>query len=253
MFQIERQQAIVKYLNDHRTANVEELCEYFNVSKATIRRDINELARNNLIIKAHGGALMADDIQYQEIPYSQKRDVNSESKQKIGAAAAELIQDGDIIIVDSGSTTFEMIRHITKQIVLLTHDLMIALATAENSNIRTLVAGGEIRHDQYAFSGYDTVAFYRNHHAHKAFLGCDAINLETGLWTRTTDEAAIKQEIIQAAGQIILMTDQDKFSASAFCRFCGISAVDCIISDKFSSEQRSDVRLQDIQLIDAFS
>lgn len=249
MFQIERQAAIIEYLKDHKKSNVEELCEHFCVSKATIRRDITELANAGRLIKAHGGVLFPDSIQYQETPYLRKKDINQQSKQKIGERAVQLIQDGDIIIVDSGSTTFEMIRHINKHITLLTHDLMIALAAAENSNIRTILAGGQVHHKQYALTGYTTATFYRNYRASLAFLACDAVDPETGLWTTTPEETAIKSEIIQCATRNILLTDHTKFSTTAFCRLCGIESIDCIISDCYTDATRAALSRYDVELL----
>lgn len=251
MFQIERQAAIVDYLKNHKKSNVDELCAHFGVSKATIRRDITELAADGRIIKTHGGVLFPDRMLRPETPYLQKKDVNVLSKQKIGKAAATLLESGDVIAVDSGSTTVEMIRQINVPITLLTHDLNVAMAAAENSSIRTILSGGEIRPGQYALSGCSVTEFYRNHRVTKAFLACDAVDIDSGLWTATPEEASIKQEILRSASTAILLTDHTKFSSAAFCLVCRLDAVHCILSDQFTPELQNALTQQGIVWVEA--
>lgn len=251
MFQIERQAAIVDYLKNHKKSSVDELCIYFGVSKATIRRDITELAADGRIIKTHGGVLYPDYMLQPETPYLQKKDINAPSKQKIGKAAAALLENGDVIAVDSGSTTVEMIRQISVPITLLTHDLNVAMAAAENSNIRTILSGGEIRPGQYALSGCCVTEFYRTHRVMQAFLACDAVDIDSGLWTATPEEACIKQEILRSASTAILLTDHTKFSTATFCAVCRLDAIHCIISDHFSPSVQQSLEEKEIECIKA--
>jgi len=126
MFQIERQEKILQYINEKQTVRTQELSDLFDMSLVTIRSDINDLARRGLIIKSHGGAMSVQRRMNLEIPSVIRSQQNVEVKQEIASIAADLIEDDDVIILDSGSTTLEIAKRIkSRGVTAITNDLKI--------------------------------------------------------------------------------------------------------------------------------
>lgn len=233
MFQIERQEQILEYINKAQKANTSELAEHFNVSKVTIRRDIDFLASEGLIIKTHGGAVAVTQSIHTEVPYAFKISHNQDAKKNIGKLAASYIQDGDIIILDSGSTTLEIARNITQDhVIVVTDDIKIAMELAGKSNVTVNVCGGTLRDPVYTLTGNTAVDFFTKIHVNKTFLGCDAVDLDFGISNRTYEEVEVKSAMIQAADQVIMVTDHSKLDKKVFCNLCDISALDVLIIDE---------------------
>jgi DeoR/GlpR family transcriptional regulator of sugar metabolism len=250
MFQIERQDKILQYINKKKKANIKELSDVFEVSKVTIRRDLDELAGKGLIIKTHGGVMSIMNKLSFEIPYKSKSEVNSEQKKKIGIAAAELIEDGDIIILDSGSTTLEVAKNIKgKNITVLTNDLKVSMEVAQNPNAKLIVAGGSLNESVYTLTGSQTVETFKKVHVNKTFLGCDALDLAYGLTNRTMHEVDVKKSMIEAADEVILVTDSSKFGKRVFTFLCDTSEIDKLITDQIDDQLKTALESQDVEVI----
>ena len=128
MFQIERLNGIEDYVNQNGRADIAELSEVFNVSKVTIRRDIDTLEAEKRVIKTYGGVISVKRKINADVPQSKKMLENVDAKQTIGAKAASLIEDNDTIVLDTGTTTLAMGKNITaKNVTVITHDLLIAM------------------------------------------------------------------------------------------------------------------------------
>ena len=189
MFRIERQQEILNYVNEHQTAKNQEMARYFHTCLATIRNDINELALRGLLVMTHGGAVCLQHSSNKEIPSIVRFQQNIESKQAIASIAANMVEDGDVIILDSGSTTHEIATRLkASNVTVVTNDLRIALTLAEQGNANVIVAGGTLMASVYTLVGSETIDFLKNIKVHKLFLGCDAIDFNSGITNRTFDD-----------------------------------------------------------------
>lgn len=250
MFQIERQDEILEYINRAHKANTNELAEYFNVSKVTIRRDIDALASQGLLIKTHGGAVSVTKTQLHEIPYAFKAERNQDIKKCIGNVAASLIEDGDIIILDSGSTTLEIAKNIQqKRVTVVTDDIKIAMELSNKDNVTVIVCGGTLSDPVYTLTGNIAVDFFSRLHVNKTFLGCDAIDLEFGISNRTYEEVDIKSAMMRAADEIIMVTDNSKLDRKVFCYLCDISAIDKLIINEIDEKNRKGFTEKGVELI----
>ena len=239
MFQIERQEQILEYINQTQKANTAELAAKFNVSKVTIRRDIEALAASGLIVKTHGGALATNNSLIHEIPYSYKAERDQSAKKSIGITAARYIDDGDIIILDSGSTTLEIAKNITqKNITVVTDDIKIAMELSGKPNVTAIVCGGTLSDPVYTLTGNVAVDFFSRLHVNKTFLGCDAVDLDFGISNRTYGEVDIKTAMINAADEIIMVTDDSKLDRKVFCYLCDISAINKLIINQIDDRNR---------------
>jgi len=146
VFRIERQEKVLNYINENKTVKTQELAKAFGASLVTIRNDINELANRGLIIKTHGGAVCCQHRSNMEIPSVIRFQENIVSKQAIAALAADLIEDGDVIILDSGSTTLEIANRIKgKNITVITDDIKIGITLAGRieGSVRSNVFDGD--------------------------------------------------------------------------------------------------------------
>ncbi|MDD2960332.1 MAG: DeoR/GlpR family DNA-binding transcription regulator [Lachnospiraceae bacterium] len=250
MFQIERQEKILEYINKTKKANTNELANKFNVSKVTIRRDIDILASQSLIIKTHGGALALTNSLQSEIPYSYKAEHNPSAKKAIGIMASTLINDGDIIILDSGSTTLEIARRIDqKNITVVTDDIKIAMELSGKDNITVIVCGGTLSDPVYTLTGNTAVEFFSKLHVNKTFLGCDAVDFSFGISNRTYGEVDIKSAMIEAADEIIMVTDDSKLDKKVFCHLCSISKIDKLVINQIDERNRKGFTDSGVEII----
>lgn len=250
MFQIERQEQIINYINQAQKANTNELAEKFNVSAVTIRRDIDMLAADGRIIKTHGGAIAVAQSLKAEIPYSLKAEHNQDAKKRIGITAARYINDGDIIILDSGSTTLEIAKNISqKNVTVVTDDIKIAMELSCKENITVIVCGGTLSDPVYTLTGNNATDFFSRLHVNKTFLGCDAVDLDFGISNRTYEEVDIKSAMIQAADEIIMVTDNSKLDKKVFCHLCDISAINKLIINTIDDRNRRGFTEKGVEII----
>lgn len=240
MLQFERQEILLRHVNQYRKADVRTLGQLLGVSMVTVRRDIDDLAAKGLVMKTHGGVLSARSGLAYEIPFAAKSEANIAAKRSIGLAAAGLAGAGETIIIDSGSTTLEMARQLEPQpLTVLTNDLMIAVELAAKRPLQLIVAGGTLQESVYALTGNQTIDFFRSVHVDKAFMGCDAIDLSFGISNRSMEEVAIKRAMMDAADQVILLTDSSKLNSRVFSWLCGISRINTLVVDQLDESFRA--------------
>lgn len=250
MFQVEKQQKILNYVNKAKKATVIELSDFLGVSKVTIRRYLGELERKGLIVKIHGGALSLDNELSHDIPYASKKELHIIEKEKIGIAAAKLIEDGDVIILDAGSTTFEIAQHIeNKNVTVITNDVKIAFELSPKPNVTLIITGGLVQKNVYTVIGSTAESFLSKIHVDKVFLGADAINLEYGVTNRTLEEAAIKKAMLKAAEKSILVTDFSKMNNKALADVCKLDGINIIVIDHIDDEYRNAFEEKNVAII----
>lgn len=237
MFQLERKERLLQYINEHKTASTKDLCEIFGTTPVTIRSDINDLARSGLLIKIHGGAMSAQHRLNIEVPTSRKMRQHVEEKQQIAELAVKHIQPGDMIILDSGSTTLEIARQIKiKEVTVITNDILIAKVLIDMGHVMVYVTGGRILNSVYALHGSETEEYLRKIRVNKLFLGCDAVNFDWGISNRTLEEVATKRAMISASREVFAVADSSKIGKEVFAHLCSLNEIDMLITDKMSKE-----------------
>lgn len=237
MLQAERQSKILKIIRERGFATNKELQEIFKVTPITIRRDIKELSKQNLIKQVHGGAadITESGMMTTEPLYKTKLYLNVEKKQAIGKAAAEFIDSGDTVMLDTGTTTMQIALRIKKKrlenLTVLTNDIKISNELCEVEHIKVFVLGGELRKSLYSLSGTFTVNFLKDLKADKLFLAADAISKNNGISNANMEDVPVKQAMIENSAYVILVADSTKFGKDAFCRVCGWDKINRIITD----------------------
>ncbi|MDO5547485.1 MAG: DeoR/GlpR family DNA-binding transcription regulator [Eubacteriales bacterium] len=237
---ISRLNAIEEYILSNKTAGIDELCDVFQVSKNTIRRDLSELEERGHIAKVYGGvtAIQPEDV----TPLPVRSGINVDGKAHIGALAAQLVEDGDTIFLDSGSTTVCMLRHLTERhnVTVITHSLTAMNEAAKYDNLHLIALGGQFNSATSSFVGISALNSLTDLHISKAFMGATGVTVENGMSNTTFLEAEIKRSVVAHSSRVILMADHSKLGHEASISFCRLSNIVALVSDQSLPEKFSD-------------
>ena len=238
--QSERQSAILQYLTEKGFAAVAELAREFHVSEMTIRRDLSELESQRALQRTYGGATVYDPAFF-EVSLQAKTTQFVEEKRRIGKAAADLVQDGDIVILDAGSTTMLVAKFLkAKRITVITNALNVAADLSDCPNIDLYIAGGHLRQGVLAILGPETSAFFENIQADKLFLGVDGIDIKGGLMVPELNEAHTKRAMVKSAKELIVVADHSKIGRSTLSTIVPLSKVTMLITGRESESRLLD-------------
>jgi len=230
----ERRRRIMEILEDQERVTVEELVPRFSVSAVTIRGDLDALARVGAVIRSHGGALRRVESQ-EDVPITVKETLHHAEKVRIGHAAAQMIRDGETIMLDSGTTTAEIARQIkflkVQSLNVITNALNIATELANLPHVRLIMIGGMLRQMSSSFSGPHAEQILRGLHADRLFLGVDGLDPEIGLMTPDVLEAQLNAIMIQVSREVVVVADSSKFQRRSLSVIGKIDAVHKIITD----------------------
>jgi len=227
-----RRAKIIQDLHDHGQVNVSYLSEILGVSEVTIRNDLAKLESKGLLIRTRGGALRQDLVGV-DFTISEKRRHHLKEKQLIGKKAAELVRDGETIILDSGSTTVEIARNLEdrKELSIITNALNIASILARYKSHRVIILGGILRHNSLSLVGSPAEQNLRNYSCDKLFLAVDGIETGYGISTPNVEEAHLNRMMIEVVNEVILVTDSSKFLRRSFAFISTLNEVNTIVTD----------------------
>ncbi|MFZ7135297.1 transcriptional repressor AgaR [Avibacterium avium] len=250
---IERRMEIVAIVNKNSSARVEDLAETFSVSTVTIRQDLNFLEKNGYIVRSHGGAVPNKGM-IAELSNAEKRHRNLGAKNKIAEAALKLINDDDIIILDSGTTTREIAaalkKSAVKNVLVMTNGLDIASELADAENVEVLMTGGKLRKNAMSFSGPQADASLANYCFSKVFLGVDGFDIQAGITTHNEQEANLNRIMCEISNQVIAVTDSSKFGKKSCHIIRKFADIDVLITDSgISPEYLTALQENNIEVI----
>ena len=241
----ERQQIILSILEKDGSVSVDDLARQFSVSGMTIRRDLKYLEAKNRIERFHGGAVLRDEVLYQE-----KEIQNIEAKKFIAKKALELLDDVKVIFLDAGTTNRELafLLKDRETLSVVTTDLMIA-GVLQSGNARLFFCGGEIQKSTGSALGSYTVNQLKDYSFDIAFLGASSINSKLELSTPTMEKVALKKTILEQSKKAVLLADESKFEKQAMMTICGIQEFDVLITDKtFSEKEKKELEKKGVEL-----
>ncbi len=232
MHSTQRQMEILEELRLTGSCRIQDLATRLKVSEETIRRNVRQLASSGAVRKVHGGVYLPDH-NFQELTFQQRMGEQRDAKQRIARRIAELIQDGDSVILDIGSTTAfvaQALRH-HSNLFVVTNSLSVAHSLAARNNNRVFMAGGELRsHDGGSF-GHEALSFVRQFSVQHAILSAAAINAENGFMLMDLQEAEFTREIMRRAPSSIVAADATKFGKTAPVRISDPSLIDLLVTD----------------------
>lgn len=234
----ERRTQILQTVRSAGRVKVNELAIRFNTSAVTIRNDLNDLHQRGLVTRSHGGAVLSDTI-LRESPVNERLKVYSEEKRRIGAMAATLINDGEIIILDSGTTTLEIARQIKMKhgLQIITNGVNIAAELLDARDVQVFIAGGTVRGESASISGHFTEEMFDQFSADKLFLSGAGCDLDFGVSGANLEETMVNRAMLRISREIILVADASKFSKRSMSRIAPFAEIDTVISDTSLSEE----------------
>lgn len=232
LFTKQRQQAIAEVIARNGQATVEGLCHEFAVSPATIRRDLDELDTQGVVIRTHGGAMRISQA-VPELPVLQRGSDQGEAKRRIGKAAAASIPEGATVFIASGTTTLEIARALVSRtnLTVITNALNVAWVLADAPGITLVICGGVLRRSELSLLGHLTNQALSELHTDIVFIGAHAVSIEHGLSSDNLAEVMTDRAILDIGVQRVLVVDHSKFGKFATARVVPLSAVQIAISD----------------------
>lgn len=244
-----RRSRILEELDTNGQVNVNELSAALGVSEVTIRNDLDKLEKNNLLVRAHGGAFKANNV---ALPVTEKKKINLEVKRRIGKYAISLINEDDSIILDSGTTTFEITNNLGgfKRLTVISNALDIVNNLAQYENLEVFMPGGYLKEFSMSLVGPMAERNLRQLYCNKLFLGVDGIKTGHGIFTHHMEEAYLNQIMIEIAEEVIVVADSSKFEKSGLAFICGFDKINAIITDNGLPEaKREELRKNNVNVI----
>ncbi|SMG52938.1 DeoR/GlpR family DNA-binding transcription regulator [Paenibacillus aquistagni] len=233
----ERHRMILDMLQEKGIVKIQELVQATASSEATIRRDLSHLESENLLKRVHGGAALLQG-KGMEASLSEKSTKQLSEKKRIARLAASLIQEGDCIYLDAGSTTYEMIPLLVdKKITVVTNGLM-HLESLYEYDIQAYVVGGKIKGLTKALVGSQAIRGLQDYRFDKCFIGTNGIHEELGYTTPDPEEASIKKMALQLSEQRYVIADRSKWNKVCFVQFAAIQEAALII-DQLEQDEES--------------
>ena len=238
LFAEERQQKILELLNKQAKVNVAELVDLFGVSSATVRSDLRCLERDGQLIRTHGGAL-SENKTGSEPGTLAKRDIDVDVKKALALVAAKMIEDGDTILLDAGTTTYQLAKLITQRnLTVVTNDLEIARVLAESKSVTTIMLGGTIRSKVNCTIGGPLLNMLEELAVDRAFMGTNSFSFERGATTPNLEQATVKKAMIACASNVVLLCSQRKLNRTSFAQFATLNDLDALVIDVVAVEQQ---------------
>jgi len=230
----ERRALILRMLEQKAEVRVTDLSRETGISEVTIRKDLTVLQRRHLLLRTRGGAMRKPiENQNEDTAIAKKRMFNFKEKERIGIAAAKMIKDGDYIMLDSGTTTLEVAKHLEsfQHLHIITNALNIATELMNYKRFDVVLLGGNVRAKSLSTVGPLAINVLRNFSRYKLFLGVDSFSVENGVSTPSLEEALLNQIMIQQADRVIAVFDSSKFNKRSFVHIAEAKDIDCIVTD----------------------
>ncbi|EFE95278.1 DeoR family transcriptional regulator [Serratia odorifera] len=249
----ERREKIISLLKQQGAVQVSELAAQFNVSTVTIRGDLAFLEKRGIATRAYGGALICEPpVMASERSIEAKQTEHLAVKQRIARKAAEMVVTGSSIILDSGTTTYEIAQQLRdkKEIIVMTNGMNVANALLDATEVELLVTGGHLRRSSQSFYGSQAELSLDNYHFDMLFLGVDGLSLSQGVTTHQENEARLNRRMCEVSKRIIAVADSSKFNRVGLHRIIDTARIDVLITDTaISDEMRRGLEALGVELL----
>ena len=247
MSRYERWNALLELLTERGRLEVEEAADTLQVSAATIRRDLDQLARQQMVTRTRGGAV-AHHVSY-DLPLRYKTARNADAKQRIAAAAAGLVAPGEVVGLNGGTTTTEVARALAVRpgpdgrgdagpgLTVVTNALNIASELTVRPQVKLVVTGGVARPQSYELIGPLAGLMLGELALDVTVLGVDAIDVVHGATAHHEGEAGVNRLLAERARRVVVVADSSKLGRRAFARICGVDAIGTLVTDSGADEE----------------
>lgn len=228
----ERRSAILNFLREHERASTRQLSAVFGVSEVTIRSDLSALEETGKLARQHGGAEATRALEGEQ-SFAARRGLHLTEKLEIARAAANLIGPGDHILLDASTTAYQLAQELRTQsdITVITNNVQAGLLLAANPHIEVLLIGGQLRGSTTSIVGLPAVEMLGKLHARFAFVGAAGVTIERGLTDADLREVQVKQAMLEAAEETVLLLDSSKFGLRALRSFAAFADINRLVTD----------------------
>ena len=238
---LQRIDEIEAYVLEQKSASIDQLCEKFQVSKTTLRRDLDQLVQRGTIEKVYGGVTAVeqkDAALSNLISYSERNTTNMDLKDRIARLAATYVQDNDIIYIDTGTSTLGIIDYLTRvsNLTLITNSVLVASRALAHDNIKTIILPGVVNLRTASSTGSECLEYLRRYHIQKSFMACTGIT-ELGAANTSPEESAVKRLALEQSQTHYFLIDHTKFDKPALMVYSPINRMDCVFTDRLPSEK----------------
>ena len=235
VFARERQQEIVRIIEERGRARVTELAAHFGVSAVTIRKDLTILEGDRLVLRAHGGAISPRGSR-PELAFDIRERLQGSEKFRLAATAAARVEDGESIVLDASTTAMYVARRLKARgvwhgLTVVTNSIRIASELAGHAGITVLMLGGRVRWEAMSVVGPLGDGVFRRVNVQKAFLGAAGFTIESGLSDAMEEEAQIKRSMVAAAREVYAVVDHTKWGRAASATFCRTDRLTGVFTD----------------------
>jgi DeoR/GlpR family transcriptional regulator of sugar metabolism len=248
----ERRGKILEYVNKKNRADVSELAAFLAVTEATIRRDLVSLQEQGLLYRAHGGAIRREQLSvWQTSTLQDRMALHLEEKTRIAQFVAQLVHDGDSIMIDGGSTTMQITKELRakKSLLVVTNAPAIGELMIDADDDKVILTGGELLKETYALIGGAAEHSIEQYRTDKAIIGVSGILVDEGCFSAIPQEAEIKRLMSLNSIETIVVADSSKIGTRAFCFFCDFSHIDKLVTDRnISKAALEELKRQDVEV-----
>lgn len=243
MFQEERLIGILQHLQEAGRISAEQICELFQVSRDTARRDLVRLEEEKKIVRTRGGAILPTLTKDAPV-YSERLQSEPASKRAIGRTAASLIKDGDYVIMEA-STTVQSVADYwrSKNNVVVTNSIDVTGMLAGKVGVTIHLLGGVFYGNHRSVYGARTVEALADYHVDRLFIGAGGITSD-GLMNLYEEEGFLIREMMRRSDQVVLLADHSKFGKRMFHRFAALSDIDIVVTDRMPDAELADALQQ---------
>lgn len=233
MLNEERRRKILDILNREGRLLVSELARQFNTSQVTIRKDLDVLQGQGLVHRSHGGALPAREGALEDPTLREKEKLHRKEKLHIAAAATAMVKEGQVVILDSGTTTTAIARALRnfRKLTIVTNAVNIAAELA-GTEVEVILTGGTLRKNSFSLVGPMAEETLRHLNADILFLGVDGIDAQYGLSTPNLLEAKVNRMMVEGAKRTVAVCDSSKFGRRSLSHIVSLSSIHGVITDR---------------------
>lgn len=231
MLAVARRNKIKEYIDFSKYVTVTELAAEFNVTKETIRRDLQLLESQNVLTRSYGGAYVVEGVE-NDVNVNLREHIHVEGKRKIANRCAEFIQNGDSVFLDASTTSLYIAENLkSKSLTVITNSAKILATLSGVDGIKFILIGGNFDRNSMSFLGPAAARNMQQYHFDQSVISCRSIDLCNGIMDSNEQQAEIRGIAIEHANKTILVADYTKFDRTAFCTIAPLDRVDMLVVD----------------------
>ena len=236
---LHRRNQILQKIDEKGEVLINELSKEFDVSEVTIRNDLKQLEQKRTLVRARGGAIKIHHNVSLDQRISYKDKINYLEKAAIGKRAAELVKEGETMIMDSGTTTAEIVKNLSgfEELTIITNALNIVNQLISFPKIKVIIPGGYLRRTSMSLIGPLAEKNFNKFYVDKVFLGVDGFDIQQGIYTPIFEEAHLNEIMIEVSREVIIVADSSKFKKRSLAFICPIDIIDTVVTDSGVSNE----------------